>query len=141
MKRRKARETALSFLYQIEMRDELNEDIDKLLKEFWEEQDVKDPEIKDFTKILVKGTIENLPAIDEKISGAAINWSIKRMPCLDKNILRMAAFEILYLEDIPVLVSINEAIELAKKYSADDSPRFINGVLHKIKEGFAEGGK
>ncbi len=116
------------------MRNELNEDTERLFTEFWEEQAIKDPEIENFAKILAEGTIKNLPAIDEKISGAAINWSIKRMPCLDKNILRMATFEMLFLEDIPVLVSINEAIELAKKYSAEDSPRFINGVLHKIKE-------
>lgn len=128
----------MSFLYQIEMRDELNEDIDKLFREFWQEQGVKDPEIENFTKTLVKGTIKNLSTIDQKISSAALNWSIKRMPCLDKNILRMATFEMLFLEDIPVLVSINEAIELAKKYSTDDSPKFINGVLHKIKEEIGE---
>lgn len=140
MKRRKARELALSFLYQFEMRNELRGDADKFLKEFWEEQDVQDTEIEKFTGTIVKGTVKNLPIIDEKISCAAINWSIKRMPCLDKNILRIATFEILFLEDMPLLVSINEAIELAKKYCAEDSPRFINGVLHKIKEGITKSG-
>ncbi len=135
MKRRKARELALICLYQVEMRNELCGDMDKLLGEFWDDQDVRDAEISEFAGSLVRGTVENLPAIDEKISSAAINWSIKRMPCLDKNILRLATFEILFLEDMPVLVSINEAIELAKKYSTEDSPRFVNGVLHKIKEG------
>lgn len=134
MKRRKAREVALSFLYQVEMRNEMNEDIGRFFAEFWAEQEIQDPKMEQFTKILAEGTIKNLSDIDEKISRAAINWSIKRMPCLDKNILRMATFEMLFMEDIPVLVSINEAIELAKKYSAEDSPRFINGVLHKIKE-------
>lgn len=124
----------MSFLYQVEMRNEMNEDIGRFFAEFWAEQEIQDPKMEQFTKILAEGTIKNLSDIDEKISRAAINWSIKRMPCLDKNILRMATFEMLFMEDIPVLVSINEAIELAKKYSAEDSPRFINGVLHKIKE-------
>ena len=134
MKRRKARELALIFMYQAEMRSELKGDVDALLENFWEEQGINDPEITDFTNILVRGTFKNLSSIDGQISDSAINWSIKRMPCLDKNILRLATFELLFVENIPVLVSINEAIELAKKYSADDSPRFINGVLHKIKE-------
>ncbi len=138
MKRRKARELALIFLYQVEMKDKWNASIDDLLKEFWEEQGVIDPDIREFTNILVRGTVKNLPPIDKEISGSAINWSIKRMPCLDRNILRMAVFELLFMDNIPVLVSINEAIELAKKYSSEDSPRFINGVLHKIKEGLTK---
>jgi transcription antitermination factor NusB len=138
MKRRKSRELALTFLYQVEMKNEWNAGIEDLLKEFWEEQTVSDPDIKEFANILVLGTLKNLVFIDEKISRTAINWSIKRMPCLDKNILRIAIFELLFMDNIPVLVSINEAIELAKKYSAEDSPRFINGILHKIKEGITK---
>ncbi len=126
---------ALTFLYQVEMKNEWDASIEDLLKEFWEEQGLNDPDVIEFTGELVRGILKNLAFIDDNISRTAINWSIKRMPCLDKNILRMAVFELLFMDNIPVLVSINEAIELAKKYSSEDSPRFINGVLHKIKEG------
>jgi len=138
MRRRKSRELALIFLYQAEMRGELKGDASDALDCFWQDQNVKDNEITEFSAMLVKGTLQNLPLIDEKISASAINWSIKRMPCLDKNILRLAVFELLFIDSMPVLVSINEAIELAKRYGAEDSPRFINGVLHKIKEGIKE---
>ena len=138
MRRRKSRELALIFLYQAEMCGELKGDADSALDCFWQDQEVKDREITEFSAMLVKGTLQNLSLIDEKISASAINWSIKRMPCLDKNILRLAVFELLFIDIMPVLVSINEAIELAKKYGDEDSPRFINGVLHKIKEGIKE---
>jgi len=138
MRRRRSRELALIFLYQTEIRGESKSDIDTLLNSFWQEQNIQDEEIMEFAGTLASGTLKNLALIDEKISASAINWSIRRMPLLDKNILRLAVFELLFIESMPVLVSINEAIELAKKYGADDSPRFVNGVLHKIKEGIKE---
>ena len=137
MKRRKARELALAFLYQMEIRDELDEFSDDILTEFLTEQEIEDEEIAGFTRILVKGTIQNLHFIDKKLSECSINWSLKRMPYIDRNILRIAAYELLFLDTVPVLVSINEAIEMAKKYSSKDSSKFVNGVLHRIKEEYA----
>ena len=137
MKRRKARELALAFLYQMEIRDELDRFREDILTEFFTEQEIKDEEIAGFTRILVKGTIQNLPFIDSKISECSINWSLKRMPYIDRNILRIAVYELLFLDTVPVLVSINEAIELAKKYSSKDSSKFVNGILHRIKEEYA----
>ncbi|MCM8761719.1 MAG: transcription antitermination factor NusB [Candidatus Omnitrophica bacterium] len=137
MKRRKARELALAFLYQMEIRDELNKFSEDVINSFLKEQCIEDEEIADFTRLLIKGTIKNLPVIDEKISGYSINWSIKRMPYIDRNIMRLAIYEMLFVETIPELVSINEAIELAKKYSTKESSKFVNGILHRIKEEYA----
>lgn len=134
MKRRKARELALEFIYQTEIRDELEEFTEDVLVFFLEEQRVEDEEIKNFATTLIKGTLANLPLIDKKISKYSINWSLSRMSYIDRNIMRVAIYEILFLDTIPELVSINEAIELAKKYSTIESPKFVNGILHKIKE-------
>ncbi|MCM8820970.1 MAG: transcription antitermination factor NusB [Candidatus Omnitrophica bacterium] len=137
MKRRKARELALAFLYQMEIRDELNKFSEDVINSFLKEQGIEDEEIADFTRLLIKGTIKNLPCIDSKISEYSINWSIKRMPYIDRNIMRIAIYEMLFIDTIPELVSINEAIELAKKYSTKESPKFVNGILHRIKEEYA----
>ncbi len=87
-----------------------------------------------FANLLIKGTSEHLETIDRVIQSVATNWMLNRMPIIDLCILRSATYELLYLVDIPPIVSINEAIELAKIYSTEDSPRFINGVLDKIKD-------
>jgi transcription antitermination factor NusB len=87
-----------------------------------------------FANLLIQGTSEHLEAIDRAIQSVATNWMLNRMPIIDRCILRSATYELLYLIDIPPIVSINEAIELAKIYSTEDSPRFINGVLDKIKD-------
>ncbi|MCX8082834.1 MAG: transcription antitermination factor NusB [bacterium] len=134
MKRRKARELAMIFLYQMEIRDELEGFNEKVLNSFLDEQEIKDEEIAEFTRHLIKGTIENLPVIDRSISESSINWSLKRMPYIDRNIMRIAIYEMLFVDTVPEIVSINEAIELAKKYGSRESPKFVNGILHKIKE-------
>jgi len=138
MKRRKARELTLAFLYQMEIRDELNEFSEDSISSFLKEQGIEDDEIAGFTRLLIQGTIKNLPFIDSKISEYSINWSLKRMPYIDRNIMRIAIFEMLFVDTIPELVSINEAIELAKKYSTKESPKFVNGILHKIKEEYVK---
>lgn len=138
MKRRKAREYALKILYMYEMRQE---NIDLIVDEFWKEYPEKDEEIKEFATTLTKRTINNIKVIDKKISEVALNWKIERMSAIDRNILRMGSFEIMFLPEIPPAVSINEAIELAKKYGTEDSPKFVNGILHKIKEENLKGGK
>jgi len=126
MLRRKAREYALKILYMIDMREDTNS---TFLENFEENEKVKK-----FADEIIKGVIENMKEIDEIISKVSLNWDIKRMSYIDRNILRIATYEIVFREDIPSIVSINEAIEIGKKYGDEDSPKFINGILHKIKE-------
>jgi N utilization substance protein B len=83
---------------------------------------------------LVEGVIGNLEGLDAQISLACQNWSVARMSRIDRNIIRIAAFELLHRADIPAKVSINEAIEIAKIFAADESPNFINGVLDRLKQ-------
>jgi len=87
-----------------------------------------------FAEALVKGVAEFCPVLDQKIVAAAKNWSIERMTTVDLSILRLGAFELLYRPDIPARVSINEAIEIAKRYGTKESPAFINGLLDKISQ-------
>ncbi len=119
----------MQILFQLDLTGrELN---DELLNEFWEGND-EDNDVKAFTSNIVKTTRENLNQIDETIKKAAEHWSLDRMAVIDKNILRAATYELLYRMDIPPSVVINEAIEIAKKYSTEDSAPFINGILDKI---------
>ncbi|MCY0864510.1 MAG: transcription antitermination factor NusB [Sulfobacillus sp.] len=86
----------------------------------------------DYARTLVRGVRDHLPELDRWISDAAIDWRLHRMPTVDRNILRLAAYEIGYEKEIPLSVIINEAVELAHAYSTDDSKRFVNGVLGTI---------
>ena len=129
MNRRKAREYALQMLFQSEFagkekRGAYPEDLMPSAKE-------KDG-TKKFVEELITGTIRNIEEIDKVIQAAADNWDLNRMAAVDRNILRLAIFEILYRDDIPSAVTINEALEIAKKYSSLESVPFINGLLDKI---------
>ncbi len=128
-KRTLARDWALKILYQTEM---TARSIDSMAEAFWADEGPKDPEIIEFCKRLVGGVQENLKAIDEKISQYATNWQLKRMAVIDRNILRLGVFELHYAPDIPPKVTINEAVELAKKYGDLESGKFVNGILDKI---------
>ena len=129
MNRRRAREYALQILFQLELTDsKLSEE---MLNEFWE-GNVEKKGVRDFTLTIVKETLANLDAIDETIIKAAENWSLERMAVIDRNILRAATYELTCRSDIPASVVINEAIEIAKKYSTIDSASFINGILDRI---------
>jgi len=88
----------------------------------------------DFAWELVEGTGKNLPLIDQEIHANSTNWRIERMPLVDLTVLRMGAFEILFHPDIPKTVAINEAVDLAKKYGAEDSHAFVNGLLDKLEK-------
>ncbi len=136
-KRTQAREYALQILYQIDVR---NDPEDKILVDFWKNIETE-PEISDFAAKLVIGTIRNKKKIDEMISKYASNWKLSRMAVIDRNVLRMAAYELLYCEDIPPKVSINEAVDLAKKFGDTESGKFVNGILDKINKEEAAGGK
>lgn len=127
-RRRRARELALQILFQL---DSGQEDLKEALKTFWFLH--RHPrKIKEFANRLIKGTRENLKTIDEKIARYTEHWEMKRMAIVDRNILRLGAYEILYCPDIPTKVSLNEAIELAKKFSTEKSSQFVNALLDKI---------
>ncbi len=126
MKRRRAREYALQLLFEHEFADG-EPDVGGFFREKGE-----DPEVVKFTRRLVGGTLEHLDDIDAAIRRAAEHWVLERMAAVDRNILRAAAFEILYCPDIPAAVSMDEAIEIAKKFSSEEAAAFINGILDNI---------
>ena len=128
-KRTLARDLALKFLYQIDItRDAESGE----LEFFWQNQEEVESSVREFAETLIKGVAGKLDEIDKKISQFADNWELKRMAVVDRNILRLATFELLYLSDIPPKVTINEAVELAKRYGDVNSGRFINGIVDKI---------
>ena len=126
--RRLSREMGLKVLFQVDL---VSTNIEEVLK-YTFEYGVFPDEVKEFTLILVKGVTGNSSEIDKAINDYTDNWSLERITNIDRNILRMAIYEILYLKNIPKSVSINEAVELAKKYGTKSSSSFVNGVLGKI---------
>ncbi len=129
MKRRKAREYALQILFQSEYIDGEPD-----ITQFWKDQgdEIKLDEKKDFTNMLVRGAYSHRQDIDEQIEGCMDNWTIQRLAAVDRAALRIAAYEILYCPDIPHAVSINEALEIVKKFSTTESASFLNGILDKL---------
>ena len=127
-KRTRAREVALQFLYQLDLRgDDLLEEAKSFIR-----GEERDAETARFALRLVQGTFEHKEAIDKAIQAVAQNWNISRMAVVDRNVLRLATYELLHCDDIPPKVAINEAIELGKRYSTQNSGAFINGILDKI---------
>ena len=118
----------LKALFQVDL---VKANIEETLKYTFENGEFSD-EVKEFTLLLVKGVMSNLSEIDKAINNYTNNWSLERITNIDRNILRMAIYEILFLKNIPKSVSINEAVELAKKYGTKSSFSFVNGVLGKI---------
>ncbi|MFC1576431.1 transcription antitermination factor NusB [Candidatus Omnitrophota bacterium] len=129
--RTKARECALQILYAADIR---KEEPVEYAHVFWESQPVVKDEVRQFSNFLVGGVFKNKDFVDAIISKHATNWQIQRMAAVDRNILRLATFELLLGVDIPPKVSINEAIEMAKRYGDKDSGKFVNGVLDKINK-------
>ena len=153
-KRREARERAVQFLFQHDLNPP--EDLNRALEEFWQTQraaaiagekgpanwgqpvelpppTAEEAETRLFADPLIRGVIEHRDGIDEKIKGHAKNWDLHRIATVDRNIMRLAIYEMLYREDIPPIVSINEAVDIAKKFSTQDSGKFVNGILDKIR--------
>lgn len=128
-RRRKAREVALQFLYQLDLQGE--GDPTPQAADFWARHAV-DSEARAFAETLVRGTKQRQAAIDELIVRAAEHWDLDRMAVVDRNILRLAVYELVWHTDIPPKVAINEAIEIAKKFGTAESSRFVNGVLDRI---------
>lgn len=153
-KRREARERAVQFLFQHDLNPPSN--LDEALNQFWESQraaalaeekgpanwgqttelpppTTEEAETRLFSDPLIRGTLEHRDAIDAIIQKHLKNWELHRLAAVDRNVLRLAAYEMLHREDIPPVVSINEAVDIAKKFSTNDSGKFVNGILDKIK--------
>ena len=136
--RSRGREFALQVLYEV---DTSGKDADDALDAYWVNFETTgrpagspepDPAIKTFTQHLVKGTVKNLSDIDAMIERCSTNWRLDRMPRVDRNVLRLACYELKWSSDVPTKVVINEAIELGKRFGAEDSGSFINGILDKV---------
>lgn len=131
MIRRIAREVALQSLFQIDFNScEAEAAVEVSLTEHDEDNA---PKAYDYALTLVQGVLANKEAIDERLSQYAIDWTVERMPATDRNILRVAVYEMLFAEQaVAAGVAINEAVEVAKAYGTEESPRFVNGVLGKL---------
>ena len=128
--RRRSRELAMQVLFQGEFEKDLN--VEQGLALYRESFD-SEPEIWDFAKNLIRGVIQNREQIDQKIQAHSSHWKLDRMSIVDRNILRIATFEMMFLQDeVPRNVVINEAIEVAKKFGATDSSGFVNGILDQL---------
>jgi len=126
--RRRAREAAVQMLYQI---DVSGEELDRAIEVYWKYlgQEGESPE---HASELVRGCIIHAEAIDARIRGASKHWRLERMARVDRNILRLAIYELLERDDVPRRVTLNEAVELAKRYGDESSPAFVNGLLDRI---------
>ncbi|MGB9603525.1 MAG: transcription antitermination factor NusB [Verrucomicrobiia bacterium] len=152
--RREARERAVQFLFQCEQNPP--ENLDLALEEFWRtirlmEYDkkidkptfgkpielpppsVEEMAVRAFADQLIRGVLQHLETCDETIKKYLKNWDFNRIALIDRNIMRLAVYEMLFRDDIPPVVSINEAVDIAKKYSTEDSGKFVNGILDKVK--------
>jgi transcription antitermination factor NusB len=127
-KRTRARELALQFLYQVDL---VGTDAKSEAEGFLREEE-RDAESRKFALRLIRGTLEHKVQIDDIVQQVAQNWEISRMAVVDRNVLRLATYELLHCEDIPPKVAINEAIEIGKRFSTQNSGAFINGILDKI---------
>lgn len=152
--RREARERAVQFLFQYDLNQP--ENLEEALGLFWESQraaalaeekaearwgetiplpppTVEEAAVRTFAEPLIRGTLEHITALDDQIRKYARNWDIHRMAVVDRNVLRLAIYEMLFRADIPPVVSINEAVDIAKRFSTEESGKFVNGILDKVK--------
>ena len=127
--RRRAREFAVQFLYSFQVNPG---ELEEKLADFWKTRNV-DRKVKEFADSLVRGTLSQKERIDEMISNQVINWDISRIALVDSNILRLAVYELAFRDDIPPVVSINEAVDIAKKFGTPESGKFVNGILDNLK--------
>jgi transcription antitermination protein NusB len=128
-KRRRAREVALSILYQLEFRPEKSEEV---MGTFW--ADHRSPqEVGTYARELVEGILADREQIDSLIARYTEHWHFSRIALVERNILRVATYEFIFRKEIPEKVILNEAIEIAKQYGSEDSGRFVNGILDKIR--------
>jgi N utilization substance protein B len=145
--RRRAREIALQVLFSLDLNPGVTPA--QALAQFWRDfvqesrpdEPARDPteadlprEVVSFAEALVGGTVENLAELDGIIQRASKNWRLERMARVDRNVLRLATYELRYVPEVPAKVVINEAIEVAKRYGASESPAFVNGLLDRISQ-------
>ncbi|MEQ1853291.1 MAG: transcription antitermination factor NusB [Chthoniobacteraceae bacterium] len=128
-KRREGREAAIQYLYQLEIHGDRAAD---LTADFWNMCEAK-PAVREYANNLIAGVNAHIADVDERIKKYAINFEIGRLAAVDRNILRLAIYEMLYCMETPPIVAINEALEIAKKFGGEDSARFVNGILDKVK--------
>ena len=125
--RHHARERALQILFQYDIHGKPGLWLDL----FWKENEATD-EVKAFAERLVAGVLEKKKELDALVGKYATNWKVSRMPIVDRNILRAGLYELLWMDDVPAKVTVNEAIELAKSFGDDDASKFVNGILDKV---------
>jgi len=128
-KRRKARESTLQILFQLEFNDR---GLENIFESFWQEKRAS-KEIKEYCRWLVEGIVSHRKKIDQLIQSVSENWRIDRMALVDRNVLRIAVFELLYEENLAPAIVIDEAIEVSKKYSTEESATFVNGILDAVR--------
>jgi N utilization substance protein B len=132
--RRKAREFALQMLFQIDMTDQ---DPQEVVSLFWQARTVG-ADVRTFAEDLFRGTLEIRERLDTLLARISAHWRLERMPVVDRNLLRLALYEMLFLSETPRVVVIDEAIEIAKRFGSEDSGQFINGVLDRLRERIVE---
>lgn len=125
--RRQSRERALQILFQWD----IHGNTEHWLEDFWERNPPTE-EIREFAERLVNGVMTNHKELDRLIGAHATNWTVSRMPVVDRNILRAALYELLWMPEVPAKVTVNEAIELAKQFADDETKKFVNGILDHI---------
>jgi transcription antitermination factor NusB len=130
-RRRKARELALQLLYELDLRGEA--DPGATGDDFWGRQPAVPPDVRGFADAIVRGTKAHQEKIDELIARFAERWDIDRMAVVDRNIVRAGIFELVWGGEVPPKVAINEALEIARKFSTEESTRFINGLLDRVR--------
>jgi N utilization substance protein B len=128
--RRRARERALQFLFGL---DFTLYEWQEALEDFWTVNPAG-PGVRQYARKLICGVKDHQEALDEEIRGALENWTPSRLGYVERNVLRIGLFEMRHVQDVPQNVAINEAVEVAKTYGTDEAPRFINGVLDRLKE-------
>ncbi|MBI2442202.1 MAG: transcription antitermination factor NusB [Lentisphaerae bacterium] len=126
--RRFGREWAVQFLFQHDFN--AGNDLNQALEEFWTLQNVALAS-RPFANELIRGVLAHLPELDKRIQAYSEHWELKRLNAVDRNVMRVALFEMLYRSDIPPVVSINEAVDIAKRFSSNESGRFVNGILDR----------
>lgn len=133
--RRDAREWAVQLLFELDMN---SGDFAERFDNFWQERET-DSKTREFAEGLIRGVLDNRGRIDSAIRTYAANWDIHRMAVVDRNILRLALYEIMLRPDIPAVVSINEAVDLAKYFNSVESGRFVNGILDRVRRDLEAG--
>lgn len=144
--RRRGRECALQILYQMDVNKDLETQaglghVEEAIRSFWTSFETVEEDERSFAERLVRGVVGDLDAIDDAIAGVSQNWRVARMGKVELNLIRIAAYEILRCPDIPRVASINEAVEIAKRFSGKESAAFINGVLDHVGRPDVSGGE